>query len=90
MADFADNRQRRDPSIANSATDPVRDDRNDLAANPDIKCSSCPPLGKALVGDGEDLKPSRMKCRKCNDDYWETYATGMVQQTLDEGLHEEE
>lgn len=52
---------------------------NDRDENPDLNCPFCEPNAKALIGAEEErrLSPQRMKCRKCDFDYWENSATGM-------------
>lgn len=56
----------------------------DARLDPDIACSACGARGKALAGADEETRKSRYKCRKCDEDFWENQATGMINHAIGE------
>lgn len=57
-------------------------DKNDTFDHEeDFDCPVCGARGKALVGAEAErrMSPPRMKCRKCEADYWENQGRGMIQ-----------
>ena len=56
------------------------------AKRPDngLECPVCSGRAKALLGRGDEssLSKPRMKCRKCEEDYWENQQSGMLQQEM--------
>lgn len=44
-----------------------------------MQCPYCHSQSKALLGVLEGRQLRRVKCRKCDKEYWENTATGLVQ-----------
>ncbi len=57
---------------------PEKTDARDERFDPDMTCPVCGARGKALVGADEEVRQARLKCRKCDEEFWENQATGMV------------
>ena len=57
-----------------------------LAQEQDFTCPVCGGHAKALLGmESEErrLAPPRIKCRKCEAEYWENQASGILQGEMD-------
>lgn len=55
----------------------------DGSESEEINCPSCTPRGKALVGNAEEGRQRRIKCRKCDAEYWGNQAIGRIQGDID-------
>ncbi len=55
--------------------------RREPAAD-ELRCPYCNPEGREIIGPSDNRRARRMKCRKCDAEYWENQASGMLQ--LDE------
>lgn len=50
----------------------------------DIACPYCNTRANKLLGMDDARRARHLKCRKCDSDYWENQATGMLHIEVDE------
>lgn len=49
------------------------------ASGNDIACPYCNANSNKLLGVDKERRARHIKCRKCDSDYWENQASGLVQ-----------